>query len=108
MRKSTPQKMPSLIGEWRTADPFGSDVRYVITKKRTGYSVAAVCDSDGESAEIFCVKSDEGTSTLMFAAHWASTGRFLKCRLMLVESDKASFTFTYTSTDTLIRQQPKS
>lgn len=102
MIKSIP-KIDLLIGTWQSTDEIGSDVEYRVTKKKTGYAVVACDTNDGECADIFEKNWNATTGVFSFAAHWNSTGRFVRCRLLLTSKDKVALTYTYTDTETLVR-----
>jgi hypothetical protein len=105
--KNSVQKRNLLLGVWRSTDEFGSAVEYRVTKKKTGYSVAARDSSDGEHADIFEERWDAATGIFSFAAHWNSTGRFARYRLLLTSENKIALTYTYTDTETLVRTNEK-
>jgi hypothetical protein len=106
MKKPAPKK-DLLVGTWRSADEFGSAVEYRVAKIKAGYSVVARDTSDGECADVFEEHWDADTCTFSFAAHWNSTGRFARCRLLLTSKDKVALTYTYTDTQTLNRAHEK-
>lgn len=96
-----------LVGTWRSADEFGSDVVYRVSKKKAGYSVVACDTHDGELADIFEEKWDENAGIFSFAAHWNSTGRFSRGQLRAITKKQVALTYTYTDTDVLIRTDAK-
>jgi hypothetical protein len=106
MKTSISRRDP-FTGVWRSADEFGSDVEYHLKKKKSGYSVVARDSRNGERADIFEERWDGSTCTFSFAAHWNSTGRFARCRLLLTSKDKIALTYTYTDTETLVRSDGK-
>lgn len=99
------KKKPSLVGVWRSADEFTSNVEYRVRKKGTGYSATAKDVEDGEEADVFEEKWDARTGIFSFATHWNSTGRFLRCRLQLISEEKVELTYTYTDSETLLRHK---
>src|SRR5262245_16119651 len=100
-------KKASLVGVWRSAGDFGSQVEYRVRKKGSGYRVTARDVGDGELADIFEEKWDPRAAVLSFAAHWNSTGRFLRCRLQMTSKEKAELTYTFTDTDIMMRHDKK-
>ena len=92
-----------LLGTWITADEYGSDVEYTVSEQGEEIKIEAIDPNDGERAEIRDVAWD-GDINLSFAAYWASTGRFAKCRFTLTSENRVHFTFTYTDHETLHRK----
>lgn len=103
MKKSSPCRDP-LVGTWRSADEFASQVEYRVKKLKKGYAVVACDTSDGELAEMFDTKWSRKDRVLSFASHWVSNGRFSRCQMRLVSEDQVAFTYTYTDTDVLLRK----
>jgi len=60
-----------LVGQWKPTDDF-SDLVVSIVAEANGFSVSAIDEADGESAEIFDPKYDG--DVLSFAAHWVGGG----------------------------------
>ena len=106
MTKMKKTKKDPLLGEWRSADGF-SEVVYRVSKKKSGYAVIANDTFDKEFADVFEEKWDSRKKIFSFAAHWNSTGRFCRCRIMAISEDQATLTFTYTDTELLIRTTKK-
>lgn len=89
-----------LCGSWRCADGFTATV-ITIQQSEAGYSVNATDENDGELAEVYDVKEDNGA--LRFCLHWASNGRFIKYRFFITDENVADVTFTYSTQETWIR-----
>ncbi len=87
-------KTPTLVGTWVNGDEYETDVEYQVSHGATGFAVQAVDRFDGERAEVHDIKWDG--EALTFAAHWPSTGRFVKCRLLAISPNRVDFTHTYT------------
>jgi hypothetical protein len=79
-----------------------SDVEYAISSTGTGFTVRAFDRDDGEEADVFEVNWDG--EVLTFAAHWNSTGRFARCRMVAQSSEHVDFTYTYTDHELLHRK----
>ncbi len=103
-KSSVKAKKSPIVGIWRSVGEFGSQVEYHVRKKGPGYSVSARDASDGELADVFEEKWDAGARALTFAVHWKSTGRFLRCRIQLIEPDQVELTYTFTDTEPLVRK----
>lgn len=91
-----------LVGTWVSDDEYGSEVEYVITPAANGFAVNATTTYDGEYAEIYDVKWNG--EQLTFSAYWNSSGRFCKCKLLLLSENRVDFTFTYTDHEVLHRK----
>ncbi len=87
-------KAPSLAGTWVNGDEYATEVEYQVSRRAEGFVVRAVDRFDGEKAEVYDVQWDG--EALSFAAHWPSTGRFVKCRLQAISTNRVDFTYTYT------------
>ena len=97
------KKQPSLVGTWCNADEYATEVEFVITNSGDTLSVR-VCDRhDNEEADIFETAYDG--SVLSFAAHWNSTGRFARYKLMLLSPNRLSVTYTYTDNEMYHRKR---
>jgi len=83
-----------VVGTWVNGDEYATDVEYQVSEGSNGFAVRAVDRFDGEEAEVYDVKWDG--EALSFAAHWPSTGRFMKCRLLAISPNRVDFTYTYT------------
>ena len=103
-KPSAKGKVSPLVGVWRSVGDFGSQVEYHVQKKGSGYAVSARDASDGELADVFEEKWDAGACALTFAVHWNSSGRFLRCRLLLTGADQVELTYTFTDTEPLVRK----
>src|SRR5215831_2575381 len=90
-----------LMGTWFSTDIFRSSVEYTVISNGDSVAVTAIDTEDGEIGEIGSVNWDG--NALFFAVHW-STGRYVKCRMVLVSKDTVSFTYTYTSQEVLQRK----
>jgi hypothetical protein len=90
-------KRDLLVGTWSSADEHYSDVEFTITRSGTAYAVQARDGFDGEKADIF--ETAWNGSHLSFAAHWNSTGRFARYRILLVSANRIDLTYTYTDTE---------
>ena len=98
-------KRDLLIGIWSSVDEYYSDVEFNVTRSGGSYTVQ-VCDGfDGEKADIFETAWDG--HALSFAAHWNSTGRFARHRLLLLSANRINVTYTYTDTEMYHRKQTK-
>jgi hypothetical protein len=96
-----------LIGTWVSVDVLDEDVEYIISRHGKAFSVRAVDRSDNDEADVYDVKWDKEKSVLSFATHWNSTGRFVRCRLMVQAADQIDFTYTYTAKDILKRKSKR-
>ena len=88
----TSERSRSLIGRWKSIDPWQTGVSFEIDKTDGAYSVCAIDGSDGEKAEIYDIKLVG--NRLTFAAHWSS-GQLTKYTLRPLGGD-IEVTFTYT------------
>ncbi len=100
--KSKSTRRHTLVGTWASADEFTSDVEYIVSSTGEGFAVRAIDRGDGEEAEVFEVQWDG--ETLTFAAHWNSTGRFARCRMLAQSRAHVDFTYTYTDHEMLHRK----
>ena len=87
-------KTHALVGIWVNGDEYATDVEYHVSQVSQGFAVRAVDRFDGEEGEVYDVKWDG--DALSFATHWPSTGRFVKCRLLVMSPNRVDFTYTYT------------
>jgi len=101
--KATTRKKDLLVGVWRAPDEW-SNVEYRVARKRGGYSVVVRDFADGERADVYETKWNAKRNELSFAAHWNSTGRFMRCRLKAGSKTQVDLTFTYTEMQPLVRQ----
>jgi hypothetical protein len=93
-----------LIGSWVNGDEYATEVEYVVSSDESRFKVQAVDRYDGEEGEIRDVKYDGATSTLSFAVYWASTGRFMKVRLVAIAPNRVSYTYTFTENQMWFRK----
>ncbi len=84
----------TIVGTWVNGDECAAGVEYQVFEGQTGLAVCAIDRFDGEEAQVYDVKWDG--EVLSFATHWPSTGRFIKCRLLLISPNRVDFTYTYT------------
>jgi len=89
-----------LVGSWRCPDPF-SYVELRVEAAETGFHVTVVDTNDGESADVYDISWDG--DALSFAAHWPSTGRLTKYRLLAVDHEAISVSYTYSGQETWVR-----
>jgi hypothetical protein len=78
---------------------------YTIRMRKGRYSITAIDTFDNEKADIYEEKWDKKNGIFSFACHWNSTGRFMRCRILLTAKDKIEFTYTYTDSETMIRKE---
>ena len=89
-----------LLGTWKCCDGF-SDVQFSIAAEGGQLTVVGTDTDDGEKAEIHDVSWSPEQSTLQFAAHWASTGRFVRYRICPAPvTGRANVTYTYSAQET--------
>jgi hypothetical protein len=98
------QKPHPLIGAWVNGDEYETEVEYIVARVGKNFTVRAVDRFDGEEGEVQKVSYDDDTSTLSFAVHWNSTGRFMKIRLMAISPNRVSFTYTFTENQMWFRK----
>ena len=105
---SKPRRKPIrdlLVGTWFNADEYATEVEFIITRSGNSYAVR-VCDRyDGEEADIF--ETAWNGRILSFAAHWNSTGRFARYRLLLLSANRIDVTYTYTDSEMYHRKRTK-
>ena len=94
MAKGAKTKELAIVGTWVNGDEYETDVEYQVSRNGRGLTVRAVDRFDGENAEVYDVNWDG--EALTFSAHWPSTGRFVKCRLLAISPNRVDFTYTYT------------
>ncbi len=98
-------KRDLLVGTWFNADEIETGVEFTVTRSAVAYAVR-VCDRfDGETADIS--ETGWGGSVLSFAAHWNSTGRFARYRLLLLSANRIDVTYTYTDNEMYHRKRTK-
>ena len=95
----------SLVGTWFNADEYSSEVEFVVTRSDDSYAVRVWDRYDGEEADVF--ETAWNGEVLSFAAHWNSTGRFARYRLLLLSANRINVTYTYTDHETYHRKQAK-
>jgi hypothetical protein len=108
--KSQPRQIPRpdlFVGTWLNADEYATEVEFTITRSGASYAVR-VCDRyDGEEADIFETAWDKDKDVLSFAAHWNSTGRFVRYQLRLLSANRIDVTYTYTDSEMYHRKRTK-
>jgi len=98
-------KRDLLVGTWFNADEIETGVEFTVTRAGDSYAVR-VCDRfDGEAADISETAWDG--ERLSFAAHWNSTGRFARYRLLLLSANRIDVTYTYTDNEMYHRKRTK-
>jgi hypothetical protein len=98
-------KRDLLVGKWSSGDEYYSDVEFTIRRSGGSY-VVQVCDGfDGEKADVFETAWDG--RILAFAAHWNTTGRFARYRLLLLSDNRVQVTYTYTDNEMYHRKRTK-
>ena len=105
---SKPKQKPQhdlLVGTWFNADEYGSEVEFTITRAGGSYAVRVSDPGDGEIADVFETAWDG--KVLSFAAHWNSTGRFARYRLLLLSAHRINVTYTYTDHEVYHRKRTK-
>ena len=106
--KPKPKPKPKhdlLVGTWFNGDEYETDVEYVITRSGDSYAIRVYELFDGEQADIFETAWDG--RVLSFAAHWNSTGRFARYRLLLISANRIDVTYTYTEQTMYHRKRTK-
>jgi hypothetical protein len=102
--KQTP-KRDLLVGTWYNADEYATEVEFTVTRSGDSYAVR-VCDChDGEQADVYETAWDG--CVLSFAAHWNSTGRFARYRLLLLSAHRIDVTYAYTDHEMYHRKRTK-
>jgi hypothetical protein len=104
--KSITVKKDLLAGNWRARDEW-SDIEYCVSGREPRYRVNVRDFKDGEKPDVFEIKWHAAKHTLSFAAHWNSTGRFMRCRLRAISPSQVDLTYTYTETVALARHSKK-
>ena len=104
--KSITVKKDILAGIWRARDEW-SDIEYRVSGKEPRYRVSVRDFKDGEKADVFETKWNAAKETLSFAAHWNSTGRFMRCRLRAISTSQVDLMYTYTDSVALARHSKK-
>jgi hypothetical protein len=98
-------KCDLFVGTWFNADDQASQVEFTITPAGNSYAVR-VCDRfDGEVADVSETAWDG--DVLSFAAHWNSTGRFARYRILLFSANRIEVTYTYTDHERYDRKRTK-
>lgn len=104
-----PKQKPSrdlLVGTWFNADEYATEVEFSITRSGNNSYAVRICDRyDGEEADVF--ETAWNGETLSFAAHWNSTGRFARYRLLLLSANRINVTYTYTDSEMYHRKLTK-
>jgi len=105
-RRSTERsKRDSLVGTWVNGSEYASEVQFTITRSGDSYAVRARDGYDGEESEVF--DTAWNGEVLSFAAHWKSTGRFARYRLLLLSTNRLDVTYTYTDNEMYHRKATK-
>jgi hypothetical protein len=86
-----------------SGDEYVSEVEYKVSRGPDGFTVRAVDAFDGEEAEVYDVIWDG--AALSFATHWASTGKFVKCRFLPISPNRVNFTYTSTQQEIWQRRE---
>lgn len=97
------QDIDLLIGKWFNGDELASDVEFEISGKPDSYLVSVRDAYDGEEADVFETAWDG--EVLSFAAHWSSSGRFVRYRLLLLSANRIDVTYTYTDSQLYHRKR---
>ena len=87
-------KSDPLTGTWFDGDELASNVVFEITPSADSFAVNVRDAEDGEEADVFETRWDG--RILSFAAHWNSSGRFVRYRLQLLSANRIDVTYTYT------------
>ncbi len=98
-----PKGLAPLVGQWVAADSWATNVKLIVSSSKGKIRVRAVCQMDGEEAEIMNLKT--AGDTITFAAYWSS-GQLTKYRLRAF-GDELEAVFTYIDTTTFVRSTPK-
>lgn len=89
-----------LVGTWRCPDVL-SFVAIHISKINGQYQVSAIDEDDGENADVYDVREENGD--LFFATHWSSTGRLIKFKFLVTAEGVANVTLAYTEKETWLK-----
>lgn len=98
-------KRDLLVGTWFDGDEHDSSVEFNITRAGDSYVVRVRDLFDDEAADIF--ETAWNGRVLSFAAHWNSTGRFARYRLLLLSDNRLDVTYTYTESTMYHRKRAK-
>jgi hypothetical protein len=89
-----------LLGTWKCCDGF-SDVQFSVAAEGGNLTAVGIDTHDREKAEIHDVSWSPEQNTLQFVAHWPSTGRFVKYRIVPAPAaGRANVTYTYSAQET--------
>ena len=94
-----------LVGSWFNADENETGVEFTVTCPGGTYAVRVVDRFDSEIADISETRWDG--RILSFAAHWNSTGRFARYRLLALSENRIDVTYTYTDSERYHRKPSK-
>jgi hypothetical protein len=94
-----------LVGTWFNADEIETGVEFAVARSGGSYAVRVRDRFDGETGDISEIAWDG--SVLSFAAHWNSTGRFARYRLLLLSANRLDVTYTYTENEMYHRKRTK-
>jgi hypothetical protein len=98
-------KRDLFVGTWFNADEYATEVEFIINPAGNSYAVRVLDRYDGEEADIF--ETAWNGRILSFAAHWNSTGRFARYRLLLLSANRIDVTYTYTDSEMYHRKRTK-
>ena len=98
-------KRDLLVGTWFNADEYATEVEFTVTRSGDSYAARVSDRFDGEEADVFETAWDG--ERLSFAAHWNSTGRFARYRLLLLSANRIDVTYTYTDNEMYHRKPTK-
>jgi hypothetical protein len=105
MTKPRTAKRDLLVGKWFNGDELASDVEFEISRSADSYLVSVRDADDGEDADVFETAWDG--QALSFAAHWNSSGRFVRYRLLLLSANRIDVTYTYTDSEMYHRKRKR-
>lgn len=100
-RKPRLRKPHPLVGTWVSGEDF-DDVAITVSRAGSKFRVSVIDTFDDEQAEVYDVKWDG--RTLTYAAHWESTGRFVKARLQALSDGAIDYCYTYSKQETWHRK----
>lgn len=86
-----------LAGVWSNGFKEEDDVRVIIAGTVDDFKVKVISNQDGEEANVYEPVWDG--EALSFNIYWNSIGRFIKCRMQILDDKKVSYTYTHTATE---------
>lgn len=98
-------KRDPLVGTWFNADEYATDVEFTVSRSGASYVVAVRDRSDGEKADVYETNWDG--NVLSFAAHWNTSGRFARYRLLPLSANRIDVTYTYTDNQRYHRKRSR-